>query len=654
MSGEISPSSSPKDPITSQDIAFSLWMVPILNKLVDVHSFFKFIESHSAHYGDRNALALGYCFASCLALTRLIRSVLDAPAVFGGIYDEAVERAFQSEVSFLEVPTTSIQGRMVVGIAQLYKPLLGINSFNRIETVMDPIQDRLLPALRNVLTNYNASNDQNHFPNLESALHHTAIIGLHLFYHDVKMVRIAFKNTFRGSKGLWAQSVKLQEVINKKQKFFEGYKLAVGYLWHSLLGGEASNYASISRMLESTTWKKFAAFYKIIQVEIIDPLEREVDVFGGSRVFIAESNVDSRILEQLCGSYGENSKVQKPSDEERLDRIFLGYPVRLVDHDATASNTTGFIVAVSGATSQLKDKVKVRRFLHGHHFSYAVLITASSNLADYSTWWLFHDFCTDDSGMGSAGYFKVEQCLQSLGNRIELEEHHIDSLILRNYSENHSEMAQFELDEPDSDKSLDNVMRRRYSPSFRMQLTSAKGRIVNLNGMLLELIASTILSQEGFRVNWRYKNSQILEGDSDIDVLAITTNSNRAELIVVECTTAFDVKLVSELNGKIAKVTNSVTEIVRQLDWSISLGSYTVTGLIVTTDSEITLENSIPSNMVVWYRKQLLEKCKAHGIKPEAVAQLFPEKFVPETIEISSLDDLIKFRSSPDDHKEPD
>jgi hypothetical protein len=172
--------------------------------------------------------------------------------------------------------------------------------------------------------------------------------------------------------------------------------------------------------------------------------------------------------------------------------------------------------------------------------------------------------------------------------------------------------------------------------------------------MLLELIVSTILSQEGFRVNWRYKNSQILEGDSEIDVLAITTNSNRAELIVVECTTAFDVKLVSELNGKIAKVANSVNEIVRQLDRPISLGSYTVTGLIVTTDSEITLENSIPRNMIIWYRKQLLGKCKAHGIKPDAVAQLFPEKFFPGRIKISSLDDLIKLQDSVDDHKAPD
>ncbi|HEV2138929.1 MAG TPA: hypothetical protein VGR53_08805 [Nitrososphaerales archaeon] len=592
-----------------------------------------------------NALALGFSFASCLALQRLIQAILDRPAVFGAGYDETVERAFQSDVSFLEMPTGSAQGRIIVKIARYYRPLLAIRSFEGIEAAINPVRSQLLPALHELSEKYDVSPKFSElFVAPSDAFRHTALVGLHLFYHDVKMVKVAFNATFGRSEDSWAQMIRLPEVIDKRQKFFEGYKLSVGYLWRALLGGEANRHPSIAKMLESTSWKEFNSCYKVIQSDIIDPIENDVDVFGGSPVFIVKSKVDEEFLERLSKDQGGDSIVQEYSDEEKLDRIFLGYPVRLVDHDTTASNTSGLIIALSGACSVTKAKVKVRRFVHGHHFSYALLIPASSNVADYSTWWLFYDFCSDDSGMGSAGYNEVEKRLQRLSDRLEVEEHRVNNLVLRDYSESHSEMAQFEADEPDFDPNdLGSIMGRKYSQSFRKRLQSSREEIGKLKGTTLELIVAVLMSRSGYRIAWGFQNSAIL-GDSEIDLLALRSESGVTEMVVMECTTAFDKTLLSETGKKMGKVANSMLDVAKQLHWTVNPESSTVKGLIVTTDPEKVPGNPLPSNMAVWYRKELLEICEANGMKAHMVTQMFPERNVPEVIQMSSIDDFSGLR----------
>lgn len=637
MEGGSSNASGPDD-ITSQDVAFSLWMVPILDRLVNLDSFLEFCDTNRVQKADYDRLALGYGFAACLALQRLIQALLDRPVLFGAPYDVAVERAFQSDTSYSEMPSSSVQGKVILKVASFYRPLLATRSIGQLRTALDSIKDDLLPALHQIADRFVVSqNYAKHFESMSEAQRHTAIVGLHLFYQDLKMARVAYDSTFGRNKDPWAHPHVMPEVVDKRQRLFEGYKLAVAYLWHSLLAGGSSAYSSITAMMKTSSWKEFDSCYRRIQSQIIDPIEKEVDIFGGTPVFVAKPGVEREtpsqlLLQEMAPAKGDTT------DEERLDRVFLGYPVRMVDHDLTASNTAGLVVALSGAGAESKEKVRVRKFVHGHHYSYAVLIPSSSNIADYSTWWLFYDFCSDDSGMGSAGYRKVEDSIRRLGSRVEQVVCEIGNLSLRDYSESHSEFAQYEAEEPDFDyNDLRSVMGRKYSPSFRRRLESAKHTIDSLRGSILELIVCGVLGQDGYSVRWGYENSAIL-GDSEIDVLAMRSQSTGTELLIVECTTSYDNKLLPEVKEKMAKISKSLPDIVRGLDWAIKVETCSVKGLVVTTSSRRGTRPSSPEDVGILFRIELLDTCQSHGIDRNEIERLFPERYVPEFEEMSTSD----------------
>ena len=82
-----------------------MWIIPVLEILTDVDAFLKFCRNQARLNSEEDAYALGYSFASCLVLQRLVQVFLDWPEVFGVDRDELVERAFQSNLSFLDMPS---------------------------------------------------------------------------------------------------------------------------------------------------------------------------------------------------------------------------------------------------------------------------------------------------------------------------------------------------------------------------------------------------------------------------------------------------------------------------------------------------------------------------------------------------------------------
>jgi hypothetical protein len=536
------------------------------------------------------------------------------------------------------MPSNSDQGKAILRVASLYRPLLAVRSIYQLKSALEHVKYDLMPGLHQIADRFAVSEVYSkRFESTPSALHHTALVGLHLFFQDSTMVRIAYDSTFGRNKDPWAHPHALPEIVDKEQRFFEGYKLATGYLWNTLLDGGSSAHSTNATIMQTSSWSEFDSCYEKIQSQIINPIERDVDVFGRSPVFVAKPGAETSVPLQLV-SKEEDPTVREASDAERLDRVFLSYPVRTVDHDLTASNTVGFVVALRGVAAETREKVKVRKFVHGHHFSYAVLITSSSNIADYSTWWLFYDFCSDDSGMGSAGYREVEDSIERLENRVELEVCVIGNLPLRDYAESHSEFTEYEAQEPDFDyKDPRSVMGRKYSPSFRKQLESAKHTINGLRGLMLELIVCTVLGQDGYSVGWGFENSAVL-GDSEIDILAIRMQSAGAELLIVECTSAYDFNLISEVKEKISKISDSLSTVAKHLNWAIDPAACSVKGLVVTTSAKKETE-TIPTKQVdILFRSEFLDVCQSHGIDRSSVERLFPERYLPEFKELSTRD----------------
>jgi len=119
-----------------------------------------------------------------------------------------------------------------------------------------------------------------------------------------------------------------------------------------------------------------------------------------------------------------------------LRDVFDDRPVLLVDHDITIRSAAGFMTAVVGTVHRAPhgEKTKVIRFKHNDSYSYALLIPSSSNLVDYSVWWLFYSFCNDSSGTGNAGRVAVEKCLKSLKGLV-VKEVSIESRALREYAD---------------------------------------------------------------------------------------------------------------------------------------------------------------------------------------------------------------------------
>lgn len=251
--------------------------------------------------------------------------------------------------------------------------------------------------------------------------------------------------------------------------------------------------------------------------------------------------------------------------------------------------------------------------------------------------------------MGSTGYREVEDTIKQHANRVEIQVCEIGNLSLRDYVENHSEFAQFEAQEPDFDyNNLRSVMGRRYSPSFRKQLESAKQTINSLRGSLLELIACTILGQEGYSIRWGFEHAAIL-GDSEIDVLALRRHSEGTEMRIVECTTAFDKNLISEVQQKIAKVSQSLPTVAKYLNWPVEPTMCSVRGLIITTSPKKEAEFALPAEIEILFRGNVLEACKSHGIAPSELERLFPERYVPEFKDISMDDPLDIFEVGDDE-----
>jgi hypothetical protein len=561
--------------------------------------------------------------------------------MFGIRDDEKVERIFQSSSIIYDDFAISPHAKSIRGVSRLCRMMMKVRSVQDLRGAVEPIQSTLLPLLRDFERCYGVNPKfSTVLPDDQFAFRQASLVSLDQTYQDIKQVKIVYSETFGKSKNPWAQWTILPESIPKSQEFFQGYKLAVGYLWYMFLGESAFEQPSLCGMLRTRTWKGYGRYFRRVQRDIVTPLEKKtVDTFFGGEIFTQRLQPPSRLARRLTNLPPVSSQEEQ-SNEELLDQAFLGFPVRIINHYLTIPSTEGFRVALHGTVSRTRGKIRVLRFLHGNSLSYAILVRGRSNMVDYSTWWLFLDFCGNESPLHGQGYRQVESDLKQFSGRVLVEDHQVEGMVLRDYAENHSEMAQFEVYEPDFDRSkLPSLMNRRFSPSLRSQLSSAKDEISSLKGRALELLVYGILARQGYAVSLRYTNSKVL-GDDEVDLLASREGQKRSEIIVVECTASFDAGLLQELNEKVAKIRNSVLTVSRELHWRTD-ESTPVSGIIVTTDAvDKSLKRQGQSE--IWDRDRLISECKRFELKPSQVGEIYPVRNEPKVVRIKSMKGLAR------------
>ncbi|MGB6873001.1 MAG: hypothetical protein WBE46_02470 [Dehalococcoidia bacterium] len=310
-------------------------------------------------------------------------------------------------------------------------------------------------------------------------------------------------------------------------KAFEGYKLAVQYLWYRLLGDEFARSVAAD-IHKATNWREFDKYYRPIQYELIDPKEKLTELgWGFNTLLVAEAGTKSMISELLK----PKAKEQPLSPQKELERKFFWYDIELVDASSTIFNGVLTFISLLSGTVVLRQRVGnsdpllVMRIKHPaggadrHDYSYGILLEThgSFGISDYSGWLLFYDCCGDYSGFAGSQYAMAEQEIQEHLNQKVIEIHEVtipkDNLL--------------------------NLMRGKLlsttkdvmiaAEQTRSDLRLAENKLGAARGLLLELLGMRhyyAASNGTVRIEWAYERL-----GQEIDLLIGTGTS----LIFVEC-----------------------------------------------------------------------------------------------------------------------
>ena len=486
-----------------------LGAVHLLSILFDVEGFERWLASYrglgkAAHIFD------GYMFGLRI-LVRLLHRAIDFDFSLDLTEDFVLSRARFCGIPIAEVPNSCEKAILLRNIHKASRNLLGSKSWVQLESRAKEFSDAILIPLRRLLS-YTKLTLPKVTPDHETAVNFVSQWQIHLFLNDTR----------RGYPHDYHQPL-LPDKLTKERltKAFEGYKLAVQYLWYRLLGDEFPSSVAAD-IHKATNWREFDEYYRPIQYELVDPKEKLTGLSGGfNTLLVAEAGAKGTISELL----EPKAKEQPLSPQKELQRKFFWYDIELVDASSTIFSGVLTFISLLNGTVVLRQRVGnsdpllVMRVKHpvggaeSHDYSYGILLEARSSfgISDYSGWLLFYDCCGDYSGFAGSQYAMAEQEVQEHLNQKVIEVHEVtipkDSLL--------------------------NLMRSKdvmlAAEQTRSELSSAKNKLGAARGLLLELLGMRhyyAASNGTVRIEWAYERL-----GQEIDLLIGTGPS----LIFVEC-----------------------------------------------------------------------------------------------------------------------
>lgn len=594
--------------------------VSVLSALTDSKSLRRGLDDSEANSDSW----LGYGLAIAVVIDRTINSVLDHPSRFGIRRTETIERSFQGEMSFLEFPLHSKQGRLISSLASSVKPFKAVRTFEQFETVASGFRGSMLNELAAWVEGFRFSNLKGGAEITASeVLSNTGPVYLHFYLHDIRFVKLAFNHNFRQDEQHLGQHRLMPEM------FFPGYKRALVHAWRSLAGDRSASMTSFSKLQRAGSWRELEALYYEIQRDTDEKFEAKLRAVGASK------KPSKAAFTSLLGDARPRSHRTL---EERLDQRFLHYQVRIVDEEWTGQATTGFIVAVKGAIQHIGGKVKVIRFIHprpeGNGFGYAVLLYSPNLIWDYSQWWLFHDFCDDFDTMGNSSREVIEKLLAEQAASLSITSFKVRANELFEYVRTHPKQ-----ETKGYPKEFADYLETETLSGMRRLLSRSEEARQVAEGAALELLALQLEMRKGYDARWRFKPKSL---GKEFDVFGVKMEHKAVRIHLIECTNDWDDELVPELEGKIALVEGNPKVILSEFR-TPQTESLKVTGSILTTDA---LDPKLKRNqgpIAVIDRARLKADCRRYRVDwPDVLDKVFPAKeFVP-TVTIGSLGDLKK------------
>ena len=347
-------------------------------------------------------------------------------------------------------------------------------------------------------------------------------------------------------------------------KAFDGYKLSLVFLWKKLLRADKKfGMEMITQLGLSRNWQELGSFFRPLQTEILDPIEEEFRLsFGFGKYFLIRIPVDPK-----CFNRRFFMKPRRPtlSIDEDLQQTLFWYPVQAMKGSYIFNGVSTFCATLSGTVTVkrllgVEDKSYVVRFVHpkknGNDYSYAVLVEAYSNIADYSGWLVFFDCAGDYSGFAGSEHKFAEALIERYKKRnaIEIIEYKIRSDALLNYlsifSAELTEQYHPFIDKIPVDGEVEEHKKILASISLASRIKKLDAEFSTAKGLLLELAAYYYFISQGFVVKWRYKNYKVI-GKDEIDLVA---KDQSGSLHLITCMSSFS-------SGKIRKLVEQAKKI---------------------------------------------------------------------------------------------
>lgn len=563
------------------------WVLPVLESLANFSNFRVFLKKY--HKKCVGTYARGYAFLVASTIIKLIEELMLTPQVLGLARNEVLERASFIGLPFYRIPHKTRTGRFVRNLAELYRPLLGINNWKMLKSEMAEIVKYLVIPLRESFENavevYKGSKDR--------LLLETSMFFTYIYFHDLKHVKIAYDQAFYQSKIEWAQSVKIPLVIPRNQELFKGYRLAVEYLWYSFLGDQYRTFSSLRMIPRKRNWEQFDRLFEEIRDEIIVPMEERAKIDYMMHTIFRQKESVSKGFHILTDSL--LFKPSRKSMEEVLDEAFLWYPIQIVK---VPSEALGFVISLLGYSKFKKERIKAIKFIHpqapGNNYSFAILIESHGLISDFSYWLLYHNFATDYSGAGGSSYRFVMKHLEKMKEKVNLSEVSVDERDLFHYA---------------SDTRMRTLERE----------VKELGHVNDaLRGQILELFVSHLISKMGYASYWRYRNRSIL-GRREIDIIAVRERDRRTEMLIIETFGSFPKdldKITKELTEKLSKIKSNWPEILNDLQETRLDSSEPHPEIKVwATTFDRTQKKELSPDILVIDRNELRRLCRKYNVR---------------------------------------
>ena len=554
-------------------------LIKILEKLVELDKIKKFIESKN-NFNEFSKYIKSYEFCICFCLNQLIEIIRNNQKFLDFKEDLLFIRAYDSRFPISKFPTDTEMCIFANNIFGLVDLIFKIKTYKKLRRAVHKVDKYILTPFKEIFYNNFEPTNQYKDLTIDDILSRLAKSYFHIVFHDVSKIRHAYSDIVNKGREFRAllndnflkefkkkaktsfkkidSAEDLLELFNDAninragnmqenlgdQLFFEGYKLIIEYLWNELFKNAFSKHVFLSKIILSKDWKEFDDYYDKIRDEIIYPLENTNDAIdiNFKRIFLKQNTIFNKTLKLLKENILFPVKREVLNDNEKLDKYFLWYNVKLVNSYDSIPCTNEFILIFKGLMSFNKELIRIIRFFHpGNSYSYAILVEGPIKrfLHNYSIWYVYLDFATDHSGTGRLAKESVDQVIHLFESKIHFSEHKIDSNALKEYIK---------------DKEIKELSEQIIG--FGKYKADAKG-------MILELVNAYYFSRLGYQVHWSLKEK--FTNYTEIDLLAFRKFRKMITIYVVETTTT-EKNLLDEVKKKIEILKNHLSNLLQFLN----------------------------------------------------------------------------------------